>query len=187
MSYALEQLRWFPAAIRNLCSISGTGPARRRCAPPPSVGATLGRCAGGVGGGLTLPSWGGRCPMIGGPATANSRPWVSTTICRLRPFTFLPASYPLGPLFPWSSPTDCQLWHRWDWADGPSCAALWEPGHHGSPAKCHPAARPRSSGRPIARAAGHEAANAKHSRCAERTGRHLSPHGGNTWQGARPV
>ena len=47
------RLRWFPAAIRNLCSISGTGPARRRCAPPPSVGATLGRCAGGVGGGLT--------------------------------------------------------------------------------------------------------------------------------------
>src|SRR6202008_4446550 len=38
---------------------------------------------------------------------AQIKPSVSTTMCRLRPLTFLPASYPRGPLFRWSGQTGC--------------------------------------------------------------------------------
>ncbi len=143
------------------------------------------------------------CRSAGCTATANSSPWVSTTICRLRPFTCLPASYPRGPLFPWSS---FRGLHRLAVDDGPAGAGLaaqepshrgeqgivgsrasWGAGHRESPARSHLAAKPKSSGRPIARAAGREATDAMHNRCAARTGWHSPPPGGSTWRAGHPA
>ncbi|GIW32274.1 MAG: hypothetical protein KatS3mg071_2448 [Meiothermus sp.] len=47
------------------------------------------------------------------PLPPSASPWVSTSRCRLCPFTFLPASYPLTPLFPRSSRTGCPASPHW--------------------------------------------------------------------------
>ena len=49
-SQCTPRIRWFPAAIHSLCSIYGICQSKRRCAPPPSAGATLGKCAAGQDG-----------------------------------------------------------------------------------------------------------------------------------------
>jgi hypothetical protein len=61
--------------------------------------------------------------------TPSTPPCESTTRCRLRPFTFLPPSYPRAPPLRWTAHADCP----------PLCA--WAPLCPPAPAPCRPARR----------------------------------------------
>lgn len=79
---------------------------------------------------------------------------------RFRPWTFLPASSSLGPLFPSSSPTGCPGRRHWARVHGPRLGELRRAGHRGRTPRCPPAVSGGSGTRPRSRVGSHAAAGA---------------------------
>lgn len=96
----------------------------------------------------------------------RTRPSVSTSKCRFRPFTFLPASSPRGPLSPSSGPIGDPEWRL---PALPGDLMPPEPdgaGRHESVVRCHPATTAENRDQPFARVGSRGGASATRRRCA---------------------